>query len=45
MKTIKVNGKQGIISRATDGAFRYHAWPTITRLAMSTMGTFVTLLM
>ena len=37
MKTIHVKGKQGIISRATDGAFRYHAWPTITRLTDGTL--------
>ena len=37
MKTIKVKGKQGIISRRTSGPFRYHAWPSIVRLSNGTL--------
>lgn len=37
MKTIKIAGKHGIISRVTDGAFRYHGWPTIAKLTDGTL--------
>ena len=37
MKTIKVTGKHGIISRVTGGAFRYHGWPTVAKLTDGTL--------
>lgn len=37
MKTIKINGERSIISRVTDGAFRYHGWPTVTKLTDGTL--------
>lgn len=41
MKTIKVDGKHGIISRVTNGAFRYFGWPTVTRLSDGTLAAGV----
>ena len=37
MKVIKVNGERSFVSRVTDGAFRYHAWPTIVKLTDGTL--------
>ena len=41
MKTKKVIGNHGIISRVTDGAFRYHGWPTVAKLTDGTLAVGV----
>jgi len=37
MKSIKINGEHGIISRRPYGAFGYHGWPTVTKLTDGTL--------
>ena len=37
MKTLRVTGESGVISRHASGAFRYHGWPTLAKLTDGTL--------
>ena len=37
MKTVKIAGEHGIISRRPYGTFGYHGWPTLTKLTDGTL--------
>lgn len=41
MKTINVQGQDGIIDRRAYGTFRYHGWPTLVKLTDGTLAVAV----